>query len=170
MRRSRGAVSWSCFGSSLRLSSSSRPSSELRPIRRAERGAAPVRQVDVLRRPPEPLAAFLNGCRRLVGMAGLAPRRLHALEVRRPPNRPPAVIPVVVADCKGERYLAMLGERANWLAACVPSAGRRFSVTDTARRGVSRRSSPAHGRRSCSAICGSPRALVRPSRWIRTPL
>jgi hypothetical protein len=48
---------------------------------------------------------------------GLAPGRLHALEVRGRRSGRPVSFPVVVADYEGERYLvAMLGDGANWVA------------------------------------------------------
>ncbi len=66
---------------------------------------------------PNRLARFLNGIWRRLAAAGLAPERLCTLEVRRRRSGGTASFPVVVADLEGERYLvAMLGERANWVA------------------------------------------------------
>lgn len=63
---------------------------------------------------PNRLASALNGIWRLVGVAGLPPHRLNALEVRGRRTGKVHSFPVVVADYEGERYLvAMLGEGAN---------------------------------------------------------
>ena len=66
---------------------------------------------------PNRLASVLNGVWRLVGVAGLPPHRLNALEVEGRRTGKLRSFPVVVADYEGERYLvAMLGEGANWVA------------------------------------------------------
>src|SRR6266536_1515909 len=74
---------------------------------------------------PNRLAAFLNGIWRLVGLAGLPPHRLNALEVRGRRTGRPTSFPVVVADHQGERYLvAMLGEGVNWVANVRAAGGQ----------------------------------------------
>lgn len=66
---------------------------------------------------PNRVAAVLNGVWRRLAARGLAPRRLSALEVRGRRSGRIVAFPVVVADYEDERYLvAMLGERANWVA------------------------------------------------------
>ena len=73
---------------------------------------------------PNRLASVLNGVSRLVGVAGLPPHRLNALEVRGRRTGKLRSFPVVVADYEGERYLvAMLGEGANWAANVRASGG-----------------------------------------------
>jgi hypothetical protein len=73
---------------------------------------------------PNRLARVLNGVWRLVGVAGLPPRRLNTLEVRGRWTRKLRSFPVVVADYQGERYLvAMLGEGTNWVANVRASSG-----------------------------------------------
>ena len=73
---------------------------------------------------PNRLASVLNGVWRLVGAAGLPPHRLNALEVRGRRTGKLRSFPVVVADYEGKRYLvAMLGERANWVANVRASGG-----------------------------------------------
>ncbi len=74
---------------------------------------------------PNRLASVLNGIWRLVGVAGLPPHRLNALEVRGRRTGKLRSFPVVVADYEGERYLvAMLGESAHWVANARASGGR----------------------------------------------
>lgn len=61
----------------------------------------------------------------LVASAGLAPRRLVALEV--PGRRTGRLVslPLVVADHEGERYLvSMLGPDANWVRNVRAAGGR----------------------------------------------
>ncbi len=66
---------------------------------------------------PNRIARFLNGIWRIVGSAGLPPRRVNALEVRGRRTGRTTSFPVVMAHYEGERYLvAMLGEGANWVA------------------------------------------------------
>lgn len=85
---------------------------------------------------PNRVARFLNGVWRRAAGAGLAPHRLSALEVRGRRGGRLISFPVVVADLEGERYLvAMLGERANWVAnvraaggSAVLRHGRREAV------------------------------------------
>ena len=73
---------------------------------------------------PNRLASVLNGIWRLVGVAGLPPHRLNALEVRGRRTGKLRSFPVVIADYAGERYLvAMLGEGANWVANVRASGG-----------------------------------------------
>lgn len=73
---------------------------------------------------PNRLASVLNGIWRLVGVAGLPPHRLNALEVRGRRTGKLRSFPVVVADYEGERYLvAMLGQGANWVANVRASGG-----------------------------------------------
>lgn len=74
---------------------------------------------------PNRVAAFLNGVWRLVGIAGLPPRRLSTLEVRGRRTGRPTSFPVVVVEHQGDRYLvAMLGEGVNWVANVRASGGR----------------------------------------------
>ena len=73
---------------------------------------------------PNRLASALNGIWRLIGVAGLPPHRLNTLEVRGRRTGKLRSFPVVVADYEGERYIvAMLGDRANWVANVRASDG-----------------------------------------------
>jgi hypothetical protein len=72
---------------------------------------------------PNHLARTLNGIWGRLAVAGIAPARLSALEVRGRKSGRTVSFPVVVADLKGERYLvAMLGEVSEW-AKNVRAAG-----------------------------------------------
>lgn len=74
---------------------------------------------------PTGLARVLNRGQAALHSAGIWPKRLATLEVvgRRSGRR--ISLPVVIADYKGERYLvAMLGERAAWVANARAAAGR----------------------------------------------
>lgn len=85
---------------------------------------------------PNRIAGLLNSVWRRAASAGLAPRRLSALEVRGRRSGRLTSFPVVIADYENERYLvAMLGERVNWVAnvraaggQAVLRHGRRESV------------------------------------------
>lgn len=66
---------------------------------------------------PNRLAAALNRAWALVGAAGLWRNRLITLEVRGRRTGRPVSFPLIVAEHGGRRYLvAMLGERASWVA------------------------------------------------------
>ncbi|GAA4575445.1 nitroreductase family deazaflavin-dependent oxidoreductase [Micromonospora coerulea] len=74
---------------------------------------------------PNALARLLNGLSARQYAAGLAPGHWVTLEV--PGRRTGRVVsvPLVVADHDGGRYLvAMLGERANWVANVRAAGGR----------------------------------------------
>jgi deazaflavin-dependent oxidoreductase (nitroreductase family) len=74
---------------------------------------------------PHGLARFLNEVTRRMTAAGLAPGRMSTLEVRGRRSGRLRSFPVVVADYEGDRYLvAMLGERANWVANVRATGGR----------------------------------------------
>jgi deazaflavin-dependent oxidoreductase (nitroreductase family) len=74
---------------------------------------------------PNRLAAFLNRVDGFVGSTGLLPHRLVALEVRGRRTGRRISLPVVVTELDGERYLvAMLGERARWVANVRAAGGR----------------------------------------------
>jgi deazaflavin-dependent oxidoreductase (nitroreductase family) len=74
---------------------------------------------------PNALASALNAVWRSLASAGLAPRRLAALEVRGRRSGKLRSFPVVVADRDRERYVvAMLGERTNWVANVRAAGGR----------------------------------------------
>jgi hypothetical protein len=74
---------------------------------------------------PNALASGLNAVWKSLATAGLAPRRLAALEVRGRHSGSLRWFPVVVADYQGERYVvAMLGERTNWVANVRAADGR----------------------------------------------
>lgn len=65
---------------------------------------------------PNRLAAALNRGWAIVGSAGVCPR-LVTLEVRGRRSGRVLSFPLIVADWQGERFLvAMLGERAGWVA------------------------------------------------------
>ena len=71
------------------------------------------------------LARLLNRGQATLHSAGVWPKRLATLEVvgRRSGRR--VTLPVVIADFEGERYLvAMLGERAGWVANVRAAGGR----------------------------------------------
>jgi deazaflavin-dependent oxidoreductase (nitroreductase family) len=85
---------------------------------------------------PNRLAAFLNGLWAFVGARGLWPNRLVTLEVAGRRTGRTISLPLIVADHDGERYLvAMLGERASWVAN-VRAAGGRAILRDGSRRAV----------------------------------
>ncbi len=85
---------------------------------------------------PNRLAAFLNRLWAIVGSHGLWPNRLVTLEVAGRRTGRTVPFPLIVADHDGERYLvAMLGERARWVAN-VRAAGGRAILRDGARRQV----------------------------------
>ena len=74
---------------------------------------------------PNRVATVLNRGWAIVGQAGLWPNRLVTLEV--PSRRTGQTIsfPLMVADVDSERYLvAMLGERARWVANVRAAEGR----------------------------------------------
>jgi deazaflavin-dependent oxidoreductase (nitroreductase family) len=74
---------------------------------------------------PSGLARLLNRGQAALHSAGIWPKRLATLEVagRRSGRR--VALPVVIADFEGERYLvAMLGERASWVANVRAAGGR----------------------------------------------
>ena len=76
-------------------------------------------------RRPGGLARLLNRGQAALHSAGIWPKRLATLEVagRRSGRR--IALPVVIADLQGERYLvAMLGERASWVANVRAAGGR----------------------------------------------
>ena len=118
---------------------------------------------------PNAVARFLNGLWGRMAVSGRAPQQLFCLEVpgRRSGRR--ILLPVVVADHEGRRYLvAMLGEGANWVAN-VRAAGGRAVL----RRGRSESihlvevDDPRTALRSSSATSNRPPALARTSRSIR---
>lgn len=66
---------------------------------------------------PNRLASLLNRWWAIVFSAGLQRDRLAALQVHGRRTGQLVTFPVVIADYQGERYLvAMLGEKANWVA------------------------------------------------------
>ncbi|MEU6379852.1 nitroreductase/quinone reductase family protein [Streptomyces sp. NPDC046909] len=74
---------------------------------------------------PGRLARVMNRQSVLAASAGLAPRRLVAMEVpgRRTGRR--VSLPLVVADHEGDRYLvSMLGDTANWVRNVRAADGR----------------------------------------------
>jgi deazaflavin-dependent oxidoreductase (nitroreductase family) len=74
---------------------------------------------------PGGLARLLNRGQAALHSVGIWPKRLATLEVagRRSGRR--VALPVVIADFEGERYLvAMLGERASWVANVRAAGGR----------------------------------------------
>lgn len=74
---------------------------------------------------PNRLAAALNAVWARVGAAGLGRDRLVTLEVTGRRSGRPVSVPLIVADHAGERYLvAMLGERADWVANVRAAGGR----------------------------------------------
>ena len=86
---------------------------------------ADVRRRLYARGRPGRLARLLNRGQAAVHSAGIWPKRLATLEVsgRRTGRR--RVLPVVIADYEGGRYLvAMLGERAAWVANVRAADGR----------------------------------------------
>lgn len=86
---------------------------------------------------PGRLARFMNEISRVQFAAGvLSPRRAVTLEVRGRRSGRMISFPVVVADVAGERYLvAMLGERARWVAN-VRAAGGRAALRRGSRQEV----------------------------------
>ncbi len=85
---------------------------------------------------PNRVAAVLNRGWALLASIGLGPSRLVALEVRGRRSGRTISFPLIVADWQGERYfVAMLGERAAWVAnvraadgCAVLRRGRREAV------------------------------------------
>lgn len=74
---------------------------------------------------PNGLARFLNGLSARQYAAGLAPGHWVTLEVPGRRTGRTVSVPLVVADHDGGRYLvAMLGERANWVANVRAAGGR----------------------------------------------
>lgn len=74
---------------------------------------------------PNRVAALVNRGQVAILTAGLSPARWAALEVRGRRSGRPISFPIVVADYQGERYLvAMLGERANWVANVRAAGGQ----------------------------------------------
>jgi len=85
---------------------------------------------------PKPLAVFLNRLWAFVGAHGFRPNRLVTLEVAGRRTGRTISFPLIVADYDGERYLvAMLGERANWVANVRAARGRAI-LRDGTRREV----------------------------------
>jgi deazaflavin-dependent oxidoreductase (nitroreductase family) len=71
------------------------------------------------------VATLLNHGTAAAASAGLAPKRLVTLEVRGRKSGRVLLLPVVVADYQGERYLvAMLGGDANWVHNVRAAGGR----------------------------------------------
>lgn len=125
------------------------------------------REGDVPQRPPNRLAAMLNRGWAVVGTAGLWPNRLVTLEVRGRRSGRLVSFPLVVADYEGERYLvAMLGERANWVANVRAAGGRRSFAMAGGKRCALRRSTRALAPRSFGATCRWPRVAGHTSQWI----
>ncbi|MFG2052785.1 nitroreductase/quinone reductase family protein [Micromonospora sp. NPDC048930] len=74
---------------------------------------------------PNALARFLNGLSARQYAAGLGPGHWVTLEVPGRRSGRTVAVPLVVADHDGGRYLvAMLGERANWVANVRAAGGR----------------------------------------------
>ena len=74
---------------------------------------------------PNRVATLLNHGTAAAASAGLAPKRLVTLEVRGRKSGRVLLLPVVVADYQGERYLvAMLGGDANWVHNVRAAGGR----------------------------------------------
>lgn len=74
---------------------------------------------------PNGLARLLNDAWARAGSAGLGRERLVTLEVPGRRTGHTTEIPLIVADHEGERYLvAMLGERADWVANVRAARGR----------------------------------------------
>ncbi len=74
---------------------------------------------------PSRLARVLNRLWSLVGDSGLGRERLVVLEVRGRSTGRVLSSPLIVADHEGERFLvAMLGERAQWVANVRAAGGR----------------------------------------------
>jgi len=85
---------------------------------------------------PNRLARLLNGAWARAGSAGLGRGRLVTLEVPGRRTGRATTIPLIVADHDGERYLvAMLGERADWVAN-VRAAGGRAAIHHGRREAV----------------------------------
>lgn len=78
---------------------------------------------------PNRLAAWLNRGWAAIASTGLGRGRLVTLEVRGRRSGRPITAPLIVADVHGERYLvAMLGERAQWVANVRAAGGRAILV------------------------------------------
>jgi deazaflavin-dependent oxidoreductase (nitroreductase family) len=74
---------------------------------------------------PNRLAVVVNRAVSLAGALGWGPRRLVTLEVRGRRTGRTISFPLMTADLDGERYLvAMLGERAGWVANVRAAGGR----------------------------------------------
>jgi len=74
---------------------------------------------------PTRLARLLNRGQAALHSAGIWPSRLATLQVRGRRSGRVRSLPVVIADIEGERYLvAMLGERAGWVANVRAAGGR----------------------------------------------
>lgn len=74
---------------------------------------------------PNCTATFLNRIWAILGSARLAPGRLVTLQLRGRSSGRLLSFPLIVADVGGERYLvAMLGERANWVANVRAAGGQ----------------------------------------------
>ena len=74
---------------------------------------------------PNRFARAQNRLSALAFSAGLMPRRAASLEVRGRRSGRTVSLPVVVADYRGERYLAsMLGRDANWVGNVEAAGGR----------------------------------------------
>ena len=73
---------------------------------------------------PNLIARTLNRGWAALWATGLWPRRMNTLEVRGRHSGKPVLLPVVVANLDGERYLvSMLGENANWVANVKAAGG-----------------------------------------------
>ena len=65
---------------------------------------------------PNLIARSLNRGWAALWATGVGPRRMNTLEVRGRRSGKPVLLPVVVADYRGDRYLvSMLGPRAGWV-------------------------------------------------------
>ncbi len=74
---------------------------------------------------PKRVATVLNRAWGLVGSTGLWSNRLITLQVRGRSSGRLISLPLIVADYQGDRYLvAMLGERAQWVANVRAAGGR----------------------------------------------
>jgi deazaflavin-dependent oxidoreductase (nitroreductase family) len=74
---------------------------------------------------PNLIARSVNRGGAALWATGIGPRRMNTLEVRGRRSGKPVLLPVVVADYHGDRYLvSMLGPRAGWVANVKAAHGK----------------------------------------------
>jgi hypothetical protein len=111
------------------------------------------------------VAQLSNAVTAALAGAGLSPRRLVVLEVRGRLSGRTRTLPIVVADCGGDRYLvSMLGPDQEWVRN-VRAAGGRALLRHRRREAVRLEEvAPRRGRRSCVATSKWHPARERTSR------